>query len=106
MRLPWPLCPLAGQSRFGQNVCCGSMSLLWCVMIPEIVPGPAADSQSYRLQPPLSAHLPLVQVLGPRGHDEGFQLALGFGQVAKEVPAHGALPAKNGLLMCIVFLSL
>ena len=58
MMLPWPMCPLAGHSQLGQNVGCGSMSILWCVMIPEIVPGPAADPQAHDFQPPLHAHLP------------------------------------------------
>src|SRR5262245_37585649 len=37
----------------------------------------------------------LTYVLGPRGDEESFQVALGLGQIAKEPPTYGAFPAAE-----------
>jgi hypothetical protein len=62
----------------------------WCDTLLQEREGPSFDRLILHRDTGMLAH-----VLGPRDHNEGSQLAVGIHQVAKEVPADGALPAAE-----------
>src|SRR3954470_8871793 len=62
--LPWPVCPLAGHTKFGQNVVVGSMLVLR-VALRNVPRGVCLDPHFHckRTIPRLSVELPLRQAV-------------------------------------------
>ena len=65
-RLPWPVCPLAGHAKFGQNVVVGSMLVLR-VALGNVPRGVCLDPHFHckRTIPRLSVELPYVKNYTP-----------------------------------------
>src|SRR5690349_2824654 len=56
--LPWSVCPLAGQSIFGQNMSGECIDCSWCLVTLRIVSIHSSLFQVLAFRPPLSIELP------------------------------------------------